>query len=148
MLCPCGSGRYLADCCGPYLEGLPAPDAELLMRSRYCAYVLKRHDYLLITWHASTRPEEGSLGGTTLAWIGLEIMDSTTDGESAAEVEFLASYVDCGKGRRLHELSRFVREDGHWLYVDGDCRIGEIGRNDVCPCGSGRKFKRCCAGRA
>jgi len=57
----------------------------------------------------------------------------------------VASYVDRGKGRRLHEESRFLRENGQWLYVDGDCRVEEIGRNDTCPCGSGKKFKRCCA---
>lgn len=144
MYCPCGSGRSLADCCAPYLEGLPAPDAESLMRSRYSAYVLKRHDYLLATWHASTRPDKAELGGTSLRWIGLEIIRSASQGESG-EVEFVASYVDRGKGRQLHESSRFLRESGRWLYVDGDCRLEEIGRNDTCPCGSGKKFKRCCA---
>jgi len=144
MYCPCGSGRFLADCCAPYLEGLPAPDAESLMRSRYSAYVLNCHDYLLATWHASTRPDKAALGGTSLHWIGLEIIHSASQDESG-EVEFDASYVDRGKGRRLHEASRFLREGGQWLYVDGDCRVEEIGRNDVCPCGSGKKFKRCCA---
>ncbi len=147
MNCPCGSGFYLADCCGPFLEGLPAPDVESLMRSRYSAYVLKRYGYLLATWHASTRPEEGALGGMGLAWVGLEVIRSTTDGESGATVEFIASYLDHGKGRRLHELSRFLHEGGRWFYVDGDCRVSDIGRNDVCPCSSGRKFKRCCSGR-
>ncbi|OIO68171.1 MAG: preprotein translocase subunit SecA [Zetaproteobacteria bacterium CG12_big_fil_rev_8_21_14_0_65_55_1124] len=149
MMCPCGSGQPLADCCGRYLENMSASDAGALMRSRYTAYVLGRHAYLYATWHSSTRPAPGSLGGTDLGWIGLEIIRTSSGGagDIAGEVEFIASYVDRGKGKRLHETSRFVREDGRWFYVDGDCRVGEIGRNDACPCGSGKKFKRCCAGR-
>jgi len=146
MMCPCGSGQSLADCCGRYLENMSAPDVGALMRSRYTAYVLGRHAYLYATWHPSTRPMAGSLGGTDLVWIGLEIIrTNATDAEG--EVEFLASHVDRGKGKRLHETSRFLREDGHWLYVDGDCRVGDIGRNETCPCGSGRKFKHCCVER-
>lgn len=117
------------------------------MRSRYTAYVLERHDYLYTTWHASTRPEAGSLGGTRLQWIGLQIVRAVS-GDAAGEVEFIAAYIDRGKGKILHETSRFVREDGRWLYVDGDCRPGDVGRNDACPCGSGRKFKQCCALKA
>jgi len=122
----------------------PAPDAESLMRSRYAAYVLEKYDYLLATWHPDTRP--ASLGGTALRWIGLEIVQAVAGGaqDDAGEVEFIAAYVDNGKGSRLHETSRFVRENGWWFYVDGDCRVENIGRNDACPCGSGKKFKRCC----
>jgi len=141
--CPCGSGRLLDACCGAFLEGAPAADVESLMRSRYAAYVLGRYDYLYATWHDSTRPAEGALGGTGLHWISLEVVRAASAGD-VGEVEFIASYVDRGKGRCLHETSRFVREDGRWLYVDGDCRMGDIGRNDACPCGSGRKFKQCC----
>lgn len=116
------------------------------MRSRYTAYVLGLHDYLYATWHAFTRPSPGTLGGTTIAWIGLEIVRAASQGDQA-EVEFVAGYVDRGKGRALHETSRFVREDGRWYYVDGDCRVNDVGRNDACPCGSGRKFKQCCLAR-
>lgn len=116
------------------------------MRSRYSAYALGRHAYLYATWHASTRPAEGELGGTRLCWIGLEILrcEAGEDGDERGVVEFAASYVDRGKGRRLVEASRFVSEDGRWYYVDGDCKVTDIGRNDACPCGSGRKFKQCC----
>jgi len=145
MKCPCGSGHVLEDCCGVYLTTFSAPDPEALMRSRYTAYVLARYDYLVGTWHASTRPDEGSLGGTGLDWIGLEVIRSSAS-DSAGMVEFNASYVDRGRGRRLHEVSRFVHEDGRWFYADGDSRVSDVGRNDACPCGSGKKFKRCCAG--
>jgi len=145
-VCPCGSGLVLAGCCGRYIEGLSAPDAETLMRSRYTAYVLARHDYLFATWHPATRPEAGSMGGTTLRWIGLQIVHAEAGGPADANgvVEFIASYVDRGKGKRLFERSHFVCEAGRWFYVDGDCRVEVIGRNDPCPCGSGRKFKQCC----
>ncbi len=143
-LCPCGSGESLQLCCGPYLNGEPAPTAEALMRSRYSAYVLNKHDYLISTWHPDSRPDE--LGGTSLNWIGLEIVrtERGSSSDSKGEVEFVASYATGSRGKRLHETSRFVREDGLWLYIDGECQLSDIGRNDACPCGSGKKFKKCC----
>ncbi|HCS13035.1 MAG: preprotein translocase subunit SecA [Zetaproteobacteria bacterium CG06_land_8_20_14_3_00_59_53] len=145
--CPCGSGRPEDACCARYFADCSAPDAESLMRSRYTAYVLGRHDYLYATWHASTRPQAGSLGGTQLHWIGLQIVRAQSGG-GGGEVEFIAGFMDRGKAKMLHETSRFVREGGRWCYVDGDCRVSDIGRNDACPCGSGRKFKQCCAAKA
>ncbi len=95
------------------------------MRSRYSAYVLKLHDYLLATWHASTRPE--SLEESPTRWLGLEVKRHTpedAEGNTAtvATVEFVARYRADGRGHRLHEISRFVREDGRWFYVAGDFR--------------------------
>jgi len=56
--CPCDLGKAYAACCGPYLDHAQRPaTAEALMRSRYSGYVLARKDYLLRTWHESTRPE-------------------------------------------------------------------------------------------
>ena len=117
--CPCGSAGY-ASCCEPCHAGLNAPDALVLMRSRYSAYVLKREDYLLATWHHSTRPANLDLAGDTSRWLGLEIKRHTTQSEDHATVEFVARYKIAGRAHRLHELSRFVREDGRWFYVDGD----------------------------
>ena len=125
--CPCGrtstKGQSLAykACCGPWHAGLAAPDAERLMRSRYSAFVLRHVPYLLDTWHASTRPasldlEEGA------KWLGLEIKQHRNTGDNTAEVEFVARFRVAGRAVRQHELSRFVREDGHWFYVDGDVR--------------------------
>jgi SEC-C motif-containing protein len=127
--CPCGrrdaAGRALshARCCGPYLAdfaGTPAPNAEALMRSRYSAFVLERADYLLATWHASTRPTE--LGfDAGVKWLGLEVKQHQPVDATRAEVEFVARQRDkSGRAVRLHERSRFVREDGRWYYVDGD----------------------------
>jgi len=114
------------------------------MRSRYTAYALGRYDYLLETWHPDTRPE--NIGGTGLQWIGLQIV-RTEQGcadDDRGMVEFIASYIQPTGGKQLHECSRFVCENGAWFYVDGDCSSAPIGRNGLCPCGSGRKFKRCC----
>ncbi|MDZ4073988.1 MAG: YchJ family metal-binding protein [Hylemonella sp.] len=129
--CPCGrrdaAGRVLshARCCGPYLAdfaGRPAPDAEALMRSRYSAFVLERADYLLATWHASTRPTE--LGfDAGVKWLGLEVKQHRPVDATHAEVEFVARQRDkSGRAVRLHERSRFVCEDGRWYYVDGDLK--------------------------
>ena len=74
-VCPCASGKAFADCCGRYLDGgAAAPTAEALMRSRYTAYTLQREDYLLATWHASTRPVQLGLAGEgQTKWIGLDV---------------------------------------------------------------------------
>lgn len=90
------------------------------MRSRYSAYVLKLADYLRATWHASTRPAELDLSGDDSKWLGLEVRAHVVQDATHATVEFVARYRLAGRGHRLHELSRFLREDGHWYYLDGD----------------------------
>jgi SEC-C motif-containing protein len=110
------------DCCGRFIDHFserPAPDAEHLMRSRYSAFVLARADYLLASWHSRTRP--ASLDFEAGAkWLGLEVRDHKVTGPDTAEVEFVARCRVGGKATRMHERSRFVREDGRWFYVDGD----------------------------
>ena len=135
-VCPCGrlnaakKPLLLADCCARYLDDFaarPAPDAESLMRSRYSAFALGRADYLLATWHASQRPAELTLEAG-IQWLGLELRRHCLQGDSHAQVEFVARYrlggrapsTGSGQAVRLHELSRFVHEDGRWYYVDGD----------------------------
>ena len=120
--CPCGSGAPLVACCGRFLEGkADAPDAERLMRSRYSAFVGERGDYLLATWHASRRPPAIDFD-TGAKWLGLEVRADAQTGEHSAEVEFVARYRVGGRAVRLHERSRFVREQGRWYYVDGDLK--------------------------
>jgi SEC-C motif-containing protein len=119
--CPCGSGKPLDDCCGRYFAGTAAPTAEALMRSRYAAYTMRREDYLLATWHASTRPAELGLAGEAPAkWLGVDIRRHEQQDPDHATVEFVARYKINGRAHRLRETSRFVREDGKWYYVDGD----------------------------
>jgi SEC-C motif-containing protein len=90
------------------------------MRSRYSAYVLGLEPYLLATWHRSTRPATlDAMPTPQPKWLGLKIKAETTQ-EDTATVDFVARYRVGGRGRRLHEISRFVREDGRWFYVDGD----------------------------
>lgn len=117
--CPCGSRMAYALCCWRLHSGEVAPDAETLMRSRYSAYVHKRLDYILATWHASTRPEDAELTGLP-RWLGLKILRHEVTGEDTAIVEFTAKCKKGGVPVQLHEVSRFVREDGRWYYVDGD----------------------------
>jgi SEC-C motif-containing protein len=131
QVCPCGKSdkarRPLAyaDCCGRYGDHFfdtPAPDAESLMRSRYSAFVLGLTDYLAATWHATTRPHDLAADPGT-RWLGLELRRHAVVDASHAEVEFVARYRPSGGSGpavRIHERSRFVREDNRWYYLDGD----------------------------
>ena len=121
-LCPCGSSKKYAECCRRYIDGNETPaTAEALMRSRYTAYTLLREDYLLATWHDSTRPEKlGLAEEASSKWLGLEIKRHEQIDDTHAVVEFVARYKVDGRAHRLHEASRFVREDGRWFYVDGE----------------------------
>ncbi len=120
--CPCGSHRKFTECCGRYLDGgETAPAAEALMRSRYTAYALLREDYLLATWHVSTRPQQlGLAQEAPTKWIGLDVKRHGQQDENHAIVEFVARYKVNGRAFRMHEVSRFVREEGRWFYLDGD----------------------------
>ncbi|BCT74702.1 UPF0225 protein [Sinomonas cyclohexanicum] len=130
--CPCGTGDTYAACCGRYHAGLAtgtgAPTAEALMRSRYSAFAAgdaAAADYLLATWHPSTRPATLELDDS-MQWRRLDVVRTTAGGPFDADgtVDFAAHYTDRAqhKGQRgvLREHSRFVREDGRWFYVDGD----------------------------
>jgi SEC-C motif domain protein len=123
-LCPCGSGQPFAACCGLCLHGeIAAPTAEALMRSRYCAYIRCDETYLLRTWHPASRPENLDLARDDgLRWLGLKILSRTAGGanDNTGTVEFVARYKVGGKAGRLHENSRFVREEGEWHYIDGE----------------------------
>ena len=119
--CPCNSQRPYADCCGRWHAGplhLRAPDAQALMRSRYSAYALALTDYLLATWHASTRPAALDLE-PGLRWLELQIRQFQQIDDTHATVEFVARSKLGGRAHRLHEISRFLREDGRWFYLDG-----------------------------
>jgi SEC-C motif domain protein len=165
--CPCGSGEAYARCCGPLLgREKPAPTAEALMRSRYTAYVKNDMAYLektLLPRNRTTFSARETLAwNADVAWTGLRILAARDGGtgDTAGEVEFTASYVKAGEARDIHESSRFRKKAGNWFYVDGRLH-GEggqetaiapdapapkpkVGRNESCPCGSGKKFKRCC----
>jgi len=89
------------------------------MRSRYSAYVLKREDYLLATWHPASCPSELDLTADGTKWLGLEVKRHEARDDSHATVEFVARYRIGGRGHRLNENGNFVREDGRWFYIDG-----------------------------
>ncbi|MGE5503618.1 MAG: YchJ family protein [Actinomycetota bacterium] len=154
--CPCGSGRPFEACCGPHIDGTtPAPTPEALMRSRYSAFVKAEIGYLHDTLAPESRGDfdrdETDKWARSSRWQGLEIHAAEETGDSGA-VDFTARYVHDGKPYAHRELSKFRKEDGRWYYVDGavgarpvEQRVApKIGRNDPCPCGSGKKYKKCC----
>jgi SEC-C motif-containing protein len=163
--CPCGSGRQYSDCCEPYISGkAKAPTAETLMRSRYSAYVEHKIDYIINTCvhkgkddidYKSTRDwSEQS------KWLGLKIISVEKGGANDTEgtVEFEASYERDGLKDVHHERAKFKKDKtedegkgAQWLYDEGHITpitvvrsSPKTGRNDPCPCGSGKKYKHCC----
>ena len=146
--CPCGTGKTYGDCCAPFHEGAALPGApEALMRSRFCAFVTGNVQYLLDTRHPSRRrADDHAVIGETVRdtrWLGLKILAASPVTGDRGEVEFVACYEARPMGQ-VHERSVFVREDGRWSYLDGrQLPSLVLGRNDDCPCGSGRKFKKC-----
>ncbi|MDP1897966.1 MAG: YchJ family metal-binding protein [Sulfurimicrobium sp.] len=153
-LCPCGSGRELTDCCGPIVDGAPAPTPEALMRSRYSAFVLGKLDHIDRTHAPEIRADfnraEAERTVAEVEWLGLDIRQASEDGDSGS-VEFGIRFRRDGQDLVQHEVSSFRRVDGEWLYEGGQVspkapprQVVKIGRNDPCPCGSGKKHKKCC----
>ena len=165
--CPCGTGFLYTDCCGPLIRGTsPADTAEDLMRSRFTAFAKGFWDYLeetrypdgqeLSAWYKTKFLHDG------ISWRKLDIL-GVKNGEASeeeGEVSFIAHYVENGEEKTLQEVSSFIKEDGKWYYDEHKSKIistdptssakpftrdyPKVGRNDPCPCGSNKKYKKCC----
>jgi SEC-C motif-containing protein len=98
---------------------LGAPDALALMRSRYSAYVLELPDYLLATWHPSTRPAALHPLPSGATWVGLAVQAHNPNSPTQATVSFIARSREGHSIRRMQEISQFVQELGQWYYVAG-----------------------------
>jgi SEC-C motif-containing protein len=158
--CPCGHSQIYSACCGKIHAGSPALTAEQLMRARYSAYVAGKIEFISATNDPETGqdfdPEAAEKWSRESKWLGLEII-ATRDGnpgDSTGEVEFKARYQVDDAEETHHEVSLFRKDtqQGLWYYRDGKTlktpvvrATPKTGRNDPCPCGSGRKFKKCCA---
>lgn len=156
--CPCNSGKNFDECCGPLLDGSQkASTAEALMRSRYTAHVKGNFDHVANT-HApeaqgSYNKAAAEAQSVKTEWVGLEITETIAGGESddIGTVTFTAQFKEKGDLHAHRERAEFRRVDGEWMYVDGKINpqieprtVEKIGRNDPCPCGSGKKYKKCC----
>ncbi len=157
--CPCGSNVEYSECCEPFIKGTAFPDtAEKLMRSRYTAFAKVEMDYLYTSTQPSQRDQHDPEGSREWAenseWHGIRIL-STKDGgpeDTEGEVEFMAEFSQQGAKTVHHELATFKKEDGRWFFEDGEAvakkpvkrETPKVGRNEPCPCGSGKKFKKCC----
>ena len=157
--CPCKSGKTFGECCGPLIGGTAkAETAEALMRARYSSYVTGDIGFLKSSATKAVQEEfdeaTSRAWSSASTWHGLEIIktEGGQAGDSEGVVEFRALYTANDEFCNHHEVSKFVREGGEWKFSDGDL-VGEtpvvreepkIGRNDPCPCGSGKKYKKCC----
>lgn len=158
-LCPCGSNLEFDDCCHPLMAGeREAATAEALMRARYSAYTKCDVDFLERSLHPQHRADYDREASRRWAerseWLKLEIAATEAGKEDDEEgrVEFVATFKEKGIVRRHHENGLFKKENGKWYFVDGELvkpktevhRGPKVGRNEPCPCGSGKKFKKCC----
>lgn len=172
MLCPCGSNKNYDECCKPYIDDGQLPEtAEKLMRSRYTAFTQANIEYLKKTLAPESRkdfdPKATKEWAEKSKWKGLKIISTTKGGpeDSKGVVEFMATYELNKEAIDHHEVSDFRKDEtGRWFFVDGESHLhkeGEehhhhhqkpqtvvreepkIGRNDPCPCGSGKKYKKC-----
>ncbi|MGB5306669.1 MAG: YchJ family protein [Gammaproteobacteria bacterium] len=157
--CPCSSGLSYAACCEPLITGeAMASGPEALMRSRYTAYALEIIPYLARTLHPSQRNDYDEAGAAKWAreadWERLEVVDVSPDPANAdrGTVEFKAHYKRAGTRLVHHERAEFRKSDGNWYFYDGKMvsagqvrrETPKVGRNEPCPCGSGKKYKKCC----
>jgi SEC-C motif domain protein len=154
--CPCGSGSTFDACCEPIIKGTHQPEtAEQLMRARYSAFVTGAIDFIVSSTHTRSRNDidlsfirDWSQNST---WHALEILETKDVNENKAFVSFEARYTQNGEEQRHREKSLFEREDGEWRFVTGDelknptvrYETAKPGRNEPCPCGSGKKYKKC-----
>ena len=161
MLCPCQSGKTFNQCCGPIISGKKqAETAEQMMRARYSAYTQVEMDFIEKTHDPKTRGdidmEANRKWAESTKWTGLEIHETTQGGASdeVGTVAFTATF-ETEEGPQAHrELSLFRKQDGQWYFVDASDPTKQpvvrhepkVGRNDPCPCGSGKKYKKCCGG--
>ena len=159
IICPCGSSKQYSECCEPIIRGTKkAVTAEELMRSRYSAYVMHEIEYISLSCVQDPDKNEIDLEETRRwseesTWQGLKIIRTEKGGEKDTDgiVDFSATYTRKGLKDIHLEKAHFVKKDGTWLYESGSLipttvvREGEkVGRNDPCPCGSGKKYKKCC----
>ena len=152
--CPCGSGQTYAACCGPIIaRERPAADAEQLMRSRFTAFALENYEHVHRT-HLPTfrKPYVPEPVGDSVQWTRLQIHQHTPGPQpDHATVEFTAWFSNGEREGAHHEKAEFKRIDGEWIYTrplrEGPAPVKaapKVGRNDPCPCGSGKKYKQCC----
>lgn len=158
MKCCCGIKMRFEDCCAPILKGTKlAETPEALMRARYAAFVHGDVDFLVDTIAPEAR-EEGERAeierwSKESTWLGLHVrkVEGGGEGDDKGTVEFVARFAARGEEHLHHELASFERRDGRWFFVDGVTPEAKtvvrdapkVGRNDPCPCGSGKKFKNC-----
>lgn len=147
-ICPCQSGKTYDVCCRIiHLDQQKAELPEQLMRARYSAYGLAMKDFILSSWALESRPEHLTLN-SEIRWFALEIVDSEpiSAQSTSAHVSFVAKYVHHNRVFILEERSTFIKRSNRWFYLNGDSRSYtlKLGGKATCPCGSGKKFKRCC----
>lgn len=147
--CPCGSTLQYRECCSGFHNKKILPlTAEELMRSRYSAFCDQNMSYLFNTWDPAFRPMAEDILSNTAQYLSLQILN-TQGGQvddTTGKVTFIARYLISDTLYTMQETSSFVKKDGVWLYEEGENQVERerVKKNSSCPCGSGKKFKRCC----
>ena len=160
MKCPCGSDKEYGKCCEKIIKGeVNAKTPEELMRARYSAYVNSEIDFIFDSVLPEKQEEDNRAAieewAAESTWQNLEIIKTEggiEEDDVEGKVEFKANYISAGMTNVYHELGDFKKIDGKWYFDEGKLvkeypskKIErKVGRNDPCPCGSGKKYKKCC----
>ncbi len=155
--CPCGFDAAFRDCCEQIINGTrESQSATELLRARYSAFATGAIDFIISTTHTRTRREVDPASirewSETSIWHGLHLLDSKDVDEDTTYISFEAHFSQNGKDVHHRETSLFERDHGKWMFVTGTemknptvrYETARPGRNDPCPCQSGRKYKKCC----
>ncbi|MFZ2315813.1 MAG: YchJ family protein [Gammaproteobacteria bacterium] len=153
--CACGSKKDYADCCQPFIDGTKLPSTpEALMRSRYTAYTQRNIDYIAKTMASPAsdgfNAEEAKAWAEQCEWLKLEVIEASYN-QLTGFVEFIAHFNHHQQRQMIHEKSEFHLINSKWVYVNGtnpqikrSPQVKQLGRNEPCLCGSGKKYKTCC----
>lgn len=157
-LCSCDTQKPYSECCEPVIRGAKTPAFAVdVMRARYTAHVRQEIDYIMNTLSPARKKDTDRKATETWSreaqWDGLEIIATEKGGpdDETGQVEFKARFRENEEPREHHELASFAKLKGAWYFDDGRAPANKpvrlegpkIGRNDPCPCGSGKKYKKC-----
>ncbi len=132
--------------------------ARELLETRYQAFKDGNIDFIVETTHPESRNQHErkdiEAWANNSKWLGLEVEKEENEAEHTW-ITFTVRYQEKDNEEPIEheEKALFRLHEGKWYYFDSTFPKAKtyqrekpkVGRNDPCPCGSGKKYKKCCA---